>query len=342
MNTDDILLGIDLEREIEPQTERTGKKERARVLALVRKKTGSAPAGQAASVRVLRPGHRRALLTLAAVIAMLCAVTAAFGANGALSGFLSGLFHPESDREIGLIGGAWTGIGAETSAYGITVRAEQAVGDRHSAYILLTVSPDDTPFEKGVMYAFGSLNLTGGKSGGYSWFSVTPDENGVLPFILAISQEDRLQGREVTLELENLTTTDETGREETAVSGQWSLSFELNFRDSSIDLKGGTLSIGNDTLKIDRIVFSPLSLTFRLSAGSLRQLDTPHGLRGNIPVVIVLKDGSAVDVYECLSGSLITLKVRMTVILTFSRVIDPAQVECIRFADFEAAVPETA
>ena len=230
------------------------------------------------------PTRRKGNLPLAAVMAAvaltvaLSGVAFATGAFVSVQLFVSHLFGTEAKVEI--VDKIGRPVGVAQSVGGVTVSADAVIGDESNVAVVFSIAKDDgTRFEgiealeDGILpLGFSddfrvSLPIFGGyaATGSAYFYDADPNDNAIQLVETRSYQSDdgsniSLVGRMLTVNLADLTYYGEGGTTVIA-PGTWSLSFPLNYEDTTRTLEAGQVTEVNGVpTTIDRLSISPIAL----------------------------------------------------------------------------------
>lgn len=212
-------------------------------------------------------------------------------------------------------------IGASATSNGVTVTAEAVVGDRSNFTVVYDVEFDDPsalegiePGEDGTLPLVAEATryvdgVNGG--GGGSWFFDADPGDGTIQYAETMGfttwNGAGIIGRTMRFWMSEIRTYDAEGGYTTLVTGNWSLKFEMNYVDTTVDLPAGqeTTWQGAD-VTIDAVVVSSVGVTVdytierqigdlgpsgQLSDEARAKQDAVLGL----PVTVTFADGTAFD-----------------------------------------------
>lgn len=195
-------------------------------------------------------------------------------------------------------------IDASCTSNGITITADAIIGMRHSYAVVYTIEKDDgTAFDELTMNENGAFNLflEGGSSinaltalrlgakgsGGTRYtFDADPTDNAIQ-----LVEMMRFGGSGVSLVGETLhfnateigfTRVGEDGRNlpsQAIATGDWSMSFKIDYEDLSVDLPAGqTFTINGNNAVVDELAVSPLGATITYTVDAVDGPSGPTGL----------------------------------------------------------------
>lgn len=274
-----------------------------------------AGAAHSASKCVRRPKARRgraqriaAALGIAAMLTIGGGTAYATGTLARAADSLAAVFGagPAQTELIDRIGRP---IGASCTSNGITITADAIIGMRHAYAVVYTIEKDDgTAFDELTMNENGLYNLflndcgdineltalrLGIKGGqGYSYtFDANPSDNAIQ-----LVEMKSLTGSDATLVGETLHFNasellyspkgeQADGRAfpaETLATGNWNMSFKIDYDDLSVDLPAGqSFTVNGHNAVVDELAISPLGATITYTVDAVDGPSEPTGLETN-------------------------------------------------------------
>ena len=212
-------------------------------------------------------------------------------------------------------------IGASATSTGVTVTAEAVVGDRSNFTVVYDVEFDDPSVLEGIepgengtlrLVAKTTHDVDGVKGGGGgSWFFDADPGDGTIQYAETMGfttwNGAGIIGRTMRFSMSEIRTYDAEGGYTTLATGNWSLKFEMNYVDTTVDLPAGqeTTWQGAD-VTIDAVAVSSVGVTVdytierqigdlgpsgRLSDEAQAKQDAVLGL----PVTVTFADGTTFD-----------------------------------------------
>lgn len=212
-------------------------------------------------------------------------------------------------------------IGASATSNGVTVTAEAVVGDRSNFTVVYDVEFDDPSVLEGIepgengtlpLVAKTTRYVDGVKGGGGgSWFFDADPGDGTIQYAETMGfttwNGAGIIGRTMRFSMSEIRTYDAEGGYTTLATGNWSLKFEMNYVDTTVDLPAGqeTTWQGAD-VTIDAVTVSSVGVTVdytierqigdlgpsgRLSDEAQAKQDAVLGL----PVTVTFADGTTFD-----------------------------------------------
>lgn len=212
-------------------------------------------------------------------------------------------------------------IGASATSNGVTVTAEAVVGDRSNFTVVYDVEFDDPSALEGIepgedgtlpLVAEATRYVDGVNGGGRgSWFFDADPGDGTIQYAETMGfttwNGAGIIGRTMRFWMSEIRAYDAEGGYTTLVTGNWSLKFEMNYVDTTVDLPAGqeTTWQGAD-ITIDAVTVSSVGVTVdytierqigdlgpsgRLSDEAQAKQDAVLGL----PVTVTFADGTTFD-----------------------------------------------
>lgn len=221
-------------------------------------------------------------------------------------------------------------VNQSSSINGLTVTAENVIGDGSGFYVALSVTGAS---DQSTSDAFEDMELEIVGADTYQCSDLVSEgtENGVASYVLSVQTSEPLQGKEVTLSLENYGKYNDQDKFETEVKGNWVVEWKLNYKDVSqayqvnqpVTVYGGTANWA--TMKL-----SPYSVTVITENEKGYKEHASDGVEPNDDIEVRMKDGTVfnsaevddIDVYE-------DMHLKM---LSFHQMIDVNEVESVTFA----------
>ncbi|MDO5142577.1 MAG: DUF4179 domain-containing protein [Eubacteriales bacterium] len=292
-------------------------------------------AAEAEPVVPMRRKRTRRLPRIAAVgVAAALVLGVGAGATGVLKTAgeaFAGVFGPTADTEI--IDKIGRPVGAHDTDNGVTITADAIIGDKYHYAITYSIEKEDgTPFDLDLTQTVGAglLPLTfadedttlvgyrGGAHGSAYFYDADPTDNAIQYVETREVSDDTARGRTVRARFRDLRAYDEQMQQMRVVApGSWSLKFDLDFEDTSIDLPAGqTIDLNGMTATIDQITLSPLALRVDYTVdseirwdenatdGRISAHDSEQMRRyfEDLPIVVHKKDGSSLDLSNAGGG----------------------------------------
>lgn len=266
------------------------------------------------SRRPLRTGARRgtawriaAALGIAAVLAIGGGTAYATGALARAADSLATVFGagPAQTELIDRIGRP---IGASCTSNGITITADAIIGMRHAYAVIYTIEKDDgTAFDELTMNENGKFNLflegggdinaltalrlgvRGGHGASFT-FDADPEDNAIqLVEMMSLTGTDAsLSGETLHFDASKLLympTSADGQRDlpvETIATGDWNMSFKIDYDDLSVDLPAGqSFTVNGHNAVVDELAISPLGATITYTVDAVNGPSEPTGLETN-------------------------------------------------------------
>lgn len=212
-------------------------------------------------------------------------------------------------------------IGASATSNGVTVTAEAVAGDRSNYAVVYSIEFDDPSVLEGIepgedgtlpLVADATCYIDGvnGGGGGARFYDADPDD-GTIQYAETMGfstwNGTGIIGRTMRFWMNEIRAYDAEGGYTTLVTGNWSLKFEMNYVDTTVDLPAGqeTTWQGAD-ITIDAVTVSSVGVTVdytierqigdlgpsgRLSDEAQAKQDAVLGL----PVTVTFADGTTFD-----------------------------------------------
>lgn len=273
-----------------------------------------AGAAHSASKCVRRPKARRgraqriaAALGIAALLTVGGGTAYATGTLARAADSLAAVFGagPAQTELIDRIGRP---IGASCTSNGITITADAIIGMRHAYAVVYTIEKDDgTAFDEITMNENGHYNLflegggninaltalrlgvQGGHGGAYT-FDADPSDNVIqLMEMMSLTGTDAsLSGETLHFDASKLLympTSADGQRDlpvETIATGDWNMSFKIDYDDLSVDLPAGqSFTVNGHNAVVDELAISPLGATITYTVDAVDGPSEPTGLETN-------------------------------------------------------------
>lgn len=300
-------------------------------------------------------GQRRRAPARAAIVAVmicLCTATAVFAIAYHLdSGFLRFL-NPNPEQAEYLANGAYV-VNRTVSNKNGTLEVKQVLGDEHLVYILMDFTAPKGTVLNAVRYRFEPVRTDfeiKDHNSAHGWgFELIDDGNPMdnkISLIMSINSEYSVQGKKLSLALENLEAAGPFPDVfETVVSGTWRLSFPLNFQNVSASYEiNRPVNLYGGMLTLERVTISPVSVNLYITGEGIgRMVETSREqteLFDVIPVTLVFADGSTFTTTDENSDlfALAKERTRITSTKSFHQVMDSAQVKSVIIFDQEFAL----
>lgn len=270
-----------------------------------------AGAAHSASKCVRRPKARRgraqriaAALGIAAMLTIGGGTAYATGTLARAADSLAAVFGagPAQTELIDRIGRP---IGASCTSNGITITADAIIGMRHAYAVVYTIEKDDgTAFDELTMNENGHYNLflegggninaltalrlgvQGGHGGAYA-FDADPSDNAIqLMEMMSLTGTDAsLSGETLHFDASKLLympTSADGQRDLPVATGDWNMSFKIDYDDLSVDLPAGqSFTVNGHNAVVDELAISPLGATITYTVDAVDGPSEPTGLETN-------------------------------------------------------------
>lgn len=200
-------------------------------------------------------------------------------------------------------------VGASCTSSDITITADAIIGMRHAYAVVYTIEKNDgTAFDELTMSENGCYNLfldgggsinaltalrlgvQGGHGGSYT-FDADPADNAIqLVEMMSLTGTDAsLVGETLHFDASKLLYFPEgkqaDGRDlpaEAIATGDWSMSFKIDYEDLSVDLPAGqTFTINGNSAVINELAISPLGADVTYTVDAVDGPSEPTGLETN-------------------------------------------------------------
>lgn len=337
-----------------------------------RARGGAAPGPRRAEVLAM-PAKRRLWPRVAASVALALAL-----AGGGTVAVAAGVLPNPADVLSDVFGGApaqteliddvGRPVGASVTSGGVTVTAQAVIGDRSNYTVVYSMEFEDPsvldglePNENGLLplIADASIYVDGAMSGGGGayFYDADPTDN-VIQYVetMAVSTWDgsSIVGRTARFSMRGIRAFTEEGDKGLVASGEWSLKFEMNYVDTTIDLPTGqTTTWQGSRVTVEAVTVSAVGVTVDYSID--RQMGDlgPSGMMSDaaraeqdavigLPVTVTFSDGSTFDATSANSsaekrddgGSFVTKSA------TFDRIVDAGDIVSVTVGEVEIPVSE--
>ncbi|NLV86747.1 MAG: hypothetical protein GX025_05980 [Clostridiales bacterium] len=305
-----------------------------------------------AKKRGISPMKRFKPAIVTAVIAICLITTTAFAAayTGLDINFLNFL-KPSSDEQIEYLANGAYVIDKQVKNKNGTLDIKQVIGDSNVTLILMDfIAPEGTILNK-AHYSFENIDIDYGNGfAGYGIVSLE-DKNindNKISLVMRVKTNDSLMGQKFRLKLSNLGSSETwPGELTTSVSGEWKTSFNLDFKNYSMDyqINQAIEMFGYDAI-INTISVSPISVAFKLESSFVEQISQAAGnwevLGENkysdvYPITINYKDGTSetTDIFNGMSHLDVE---NILLIKTFESVINDKEIESLTFFGVEIPI----
>ncbi len=212
-------------------------------------------------------------------------------------------------------------IAASATSNGVTVTAEAVVGDRSNFTVVYDVEFDDPSVLEGIepgedgtlpLVADATRYVDGASGGGGgSWFYDADPGDGTIQYAETMGfttwNGAGIIGRTMRFSMSEIRAYDVEGGYTTLVTGDWSLKFEMNYVDTTVDLPAGQKTTWQGAgVTIDAVAVSSVGVTVDYTID--RQIGNlgPSGRLGDeaqakqdavlgLPVTVAFADGTTFD-----------------------------------------------
>ncbi len=340
-----------------------------------------------------RVSHKKRLhvLIAAVIAAALCAACASGALQAAVQAF--GLFLGHQPEQTQVLGEMAQPIGASVTDNGVTLTVDAVLGDANSYAILYTLSRDDggplfpgldeqavlsltdfrfddnltTTDPESMEDAMKDREWVGGGGWGPEFANILPGDNAV--HFIEMSHWPALDGMRgpATATFTNIrakTVSLEIPEEELGIEGNWTVDFQIDYKDASRYLPTGQVFHGGEdhvlTGTIQAFRISPLSLRIEYTAVFDEETliaqypDDPRSatesldewldnreidIMTDLCVIITFQDGTEEEVY--LGGDLTERKKGNAILSgTFNKILPLDTVKSLTIGDLTVEVPE--
>lgn len=281
------------------------REEKERVLALALEKAGLAPV-EKGETRTMKKTSFGFMLLAAA----LCVGTVAASALGYFTMNKDLARHLNAgEKENALVSQAGQDLGATATAEGWTITASQVLGDRTQMRVLLDVTaPEGTVLEEG-NYRLELPMLDPAVTFTIDDVKDEDPADNKLSFVLSSITAKDYRGEKVKLHIGGVSRYKKYTVEELdagaspldvdkLVTGDFDLSFDLDYQDTSVTYKpDAEVDTPNGKVKVDEVVLSPLSIFVKLSGeGTVLKPGTKVVIGGEVSAFQVDDKGNIVKV----------------------------------------------
>ncbi len=241
----------------------------------------------------------------AAVAVMIALSVTAFAAHSRWSPFLADAFGVSEAQQSELLDlGVTSFVGRSTESSGITLTAEQVIGDEYGCYVLLRLETDNPEIFRHKAAPRIEIYLDNDTSKqileNWSWTDWTLENDCAAMYIGCWTSGK--SGHDITVTLTGL-----MGPSEQDYSNVWegcaSLSWSLSFNDDTTEryrVVSDKNTVAGPT--IEHICVTPVSVCVYYDAGSVREFMTAEDCNLQ-PVSLTLEDGSKCDLSMSASRS---------------------------------------
>lgn len=212
-------------------------------------------------------------------------------------------------------------VGASATSNGVTVTADAVIGDRFNYTIVYSIEFEDAsvldglaPNENGLLplASDASTCIDGTMSGGGSsyFYDADPKDNAIqLVETMGIETRDgsSIVGRTAHFSMGDIHALPDAGEAVAVASGSWSLKFEMNYADTTIDLPAGQSTAWQGSgVTIDAVSVSAIGIAVDYTIDRQMGSFGPSGKMDNeglaeenavigLPIVVTFADGTTFD-----------------------------------------------
>lgn len=257
-------------------------------------------------------------------------------------------------------------IGASATSNGVTVTAEAVVGDRSNYAVAYSIKFDDPVALKGIeSNEDGTLNYVGdaflrvdgwtADGGSVQLYDADPSDNTLqLVQVMGVQTGDNasIVGRTARFSMSKLEICTAEGEFVTLASGSWNFKFEMNYKDTTVDLPAGQSAAWQGTgVTINAVAVSSLGVTVdytidrpiddcalpgQVSSEALAEQEAVISL----PVIVTFADGTTFDATSANSS---TVKQgdgtsAVTKAATYNRIVAVDDIVSVAVGDVEIPV----
>lgn len=225
-----------------------------------------------------RPLRRLAAAGIAAALIFSVSVAGATGALGDVGAAFSAIFKTSAATQV--IDQIGYPLGATATDSGITITADAILGDTYSYAVVYTIQREDgaplvgedilaqraNPENDALPLAFQSYDtvLQGYRGGSYArtWFYDADPSDSAIQFVELRTGSTPLEAGSFTARFQNLQVYDKDYVSRTTLArGSWTLTFQLDFEDSSRTLPGNQgFTLDGAQAVLNSVTLSPLSI----------------------------------------------------------------------------------
>jgi len=288
-----------------------------------------------------RKGKKRRI-ALVALVAVLAFATTAFAAevfqwDARLSNYLG--LDKNSSEELGKSG---MDIGAVTEADGLTVKAVQTLGDANNIYILFDLlAPEGSVIYPESRFDMIFLKVDGVTSMGYSC-DLLPDESptdnkGTMLLSMEANKTINDKGLEVVFK-DLAHYKQETGEFIPDYTGEWKLSWKLDYEDSSVKYPvEQEIKVNGEVLNVESVSVSPIALNVKVRGNYIREYDSAPPEPGAEELIqikrVTLTDGNILTQEDSLGWGSSVDGNEFMINMKMKKLLDPEKIESITLND---------
>ena len=257
-------------------------------------------------------------------------------------------------------------VGASATSNGVTVTAEAVVGDRSNYAVVYSIEFDDPaalegiePNDDGTLDYVGDafLRVDGATgSGGLPRLYDTDPGNNTLQLVQVMGIQTwngaSIVGRTARFSMSKLEIFTAEGKFATLATGNWNLKFEMNYKDTTVDLPAGQSTAWQGaSVTIDAVAVSSLGVTVDYTIDRrIDDLALPGQMSDealaeqeaiiSLPVIVTFADGTA---FDATSANYSTVKRNgdastVAKATTFDRIVDTGDIASVTVGDVEIPV----
>lgn len=257
-------------------------------------------------------------------------------------------------------------IGASATSNGVTVTAEAVAGDRFNYAVAYSIEFDDPAALEGIEFHEGGtltyvgdafLRVDGAMSDGglVRLYDADPGDNTLqLVQVMGVQtwNDAGIVGRTARFSMSKLEIFTDEGEFKTLAAGNWSLKFEMNYVDTTVDLPAGqTTTWQGSNVTIDAVAVSSLGVTVDYTIDrQTRDLALPGEVSDEalaeqaavmgLPVIVTFADGTTFDATDANGSSAKHSDGTTTVskATTYDRIVAAGDVVSVTVGDVEIPV----
>ena len=190
-------------------------------------------------------------------------------------------------------------VDASVTVNGYTITADAVIGDRYNIAVVYTLTRDDgAPLPASLSFDDHENSVRRG-SGGGSLSYLPGEEPNQLRIVEEWTGDSNLLlfRRNARVVFRDLYAADPETREETLLAtGEWELRFALRYRDTTVSVPAGDLTVtgaGGGAYRVKKILLSPLGVHLDLDIANTGQAEDPDfRILKDFTVSLLLTDGS--------------------------------------------------
>lgn len=286
-------------------------------------------------VRRIRKHRRFRLSGIAAALVVLIFASGIVFASGKGSGIFANYFGADNNKIANSIDNMSTAIGQSKEANGYRITLSECLNDDNTVYILLDITAPRGVKLNERQYCFENqyIYVEGGGSMGYYSDQMEDDnrEDNQISIMYSVEHNSGITGKNISIELGNLSYYGEDSELITQIKGDWDFSFALKKNvESRKYWQFKKLEIKERDYWITSMKISPISATLNISR-SLTSVWKPGYMDTSdlLEVIkITLKDGETVEI---IGGGGGTKNIGYAANFQFEKAIDLEQIESIQY-----------